>query len=270
MNLPADPVRVPMKPSNETDTRLGNPWLTVARVTWVVLVALALGLVIAGIPLFYSGEPFRIVALVHEQFLGISTDFWLIFYVTRYIFIELVFFATAVLIFRHKSDDWMAMLVSVTLVTHGLGLFRATGMLADDPVWGFGTALVELLGDCLPFFFLYLFPDGRFVPRWTWLLAIVYSAWFVVDELFPASPLAFSHTWPESIYLPFVIGWVGSGIFSQVYRYVRVSGPLERQQVKWVVFGMVGAFLGWAVSEVLDSVVTPVSYDLPPIQWIPR
>ena len=30
---------------------------------------------------------------------------------------------------------------------------------------------------------------------------------------------------------------LGSGVYSQVYRYRRVSAPLQRQQTKWVVFG---------------------------------
>jgi hypothetical protein len=34
------------------------------------------------------------------------------------------------------------------------------------------------------------------------------------------------------------------GVGSQVYRYRRVSGPVQRQQTKWVVFGMVSGALG--------------------------
>jgi hypothetical protein len=30
----------------------------------------------------------------------------------------------------------------------------------------------------------------------------------------------------------------GSGVVAQIYRYARVSGPVQRQQTKWVVFGL--------------------------------
>ena len=30
----------------------------------------------------------------------------------------------------------------------------------------------------------------------------------------------------------------GSGVVAQIYRYINVSGPVQRQQTKWVVFGL--------------------------------
>ena len=35
----------------------------------------------------------------------------------------------------------------------------------------------------------------------------------------------------------------GSGVVAQIYRYVRVSGPVQRQQTKWVVFGLAATAL---------------------------
>jgi hypothetical protein len=37
----------------------------------------------------------------------------------------------------------------------------------------------------------------------------------------------------------------GSLVFAQVYRYRRVSTPMERQQTKWIVFGVAVALLGF-------------------------
>jgi hypothetical protein len=39
------------------------------------------------------------------------------------------------------------------------------------------------------------------------------------------------------------LGLIGSLVVAQIYRYRRVSGPVERQQTKWVVFG----FTAWIV-----------------------
>jgi len=35
----------------------------------------------------------------------------------------------------------------------------------------------------------------------------------------------------------------GSGVVAQIYRYARVSGPVQRQQTKWVVFGLAAIML---------------------------
>jgi hypothetical protein len=73
-----------------------------------------------------------------------------------------------------------------------------------------------------------LFPSGRFVPRWSWtLLASAAMMFFLATFrdafiwLFPLFPLS----------LVVAIG-------CQIYRYRRVSTPIERQQTKWVVVGL--------------------------------
>jgi signal transduction histidine kinase len=91
--------------------------------------------------------------------------------------------------------------------------------------------------------FFFLFPNGRFVPRWTWLLALFIVTLQVPWTLFPDSPLS-PDTWPPVLQtLVFLLMW-GSGVFAQVYRYRRVSDPVERQQTKRVVFGATVAVVG--------------------------
>jgi hypothetical protein len=41
------------------------------------------------------------------------------------------------------------------------------------------------------------------------------------------------------------VSLLGTMIFAQVYRYMRISGPIERQQTKWVVFGLATAVAGF-------------------------
>ena len=51
--------------------------------------------------------------------------------------------------------------------------------------------------------------------------------------------------WPPAIFF----FCAGGGVFAQVYRYARVSGPVQRQQTKWVVFGFAVAFWGRSYSR---------------------
>jgi len=60
---------------------------------------------------------------------------------------------------------------------------------------------------------------------------------------------------PGLDFAPTVIG-IGVGIFSQIYRYIRVSNRVQRQQTKWIVFGVtaaVGIFIGLLVISSLRS-----------------
>jgi hypothetical protein len=94
---------------------------------------------------------------------------------------------------------------------------------------------VAIVGQvCVTLFFL-LFPSGQFVPRWTRWLAVALIANQVPDVLYPG-------LYSQSLALERISFWVFVGgvvslVWSQVYRYRRVSSPAQRRQTKWVVFG---------------------------------
>ena len=100
-----------------------------------------------------------------------------------------------------------------------------------------------------------LFPDGRFVPRWTrWLILL--SIALVVATLY--LPLTYWGVFMVMILL--------CAIYGQVYRYQHVSTPTERQQTKWVLFG----FLLWLVLTGILGVPYSIEMSLPagsPLPW---
>jgi hypothetical protein len=113
------------------------------------------------------------------------------------------------------------------------------------------------------FLFFYLFPDGRFVPSWTkvaaWLAVgyTLYTTWQVgVSEERSVDLL-------RSIIFPSL---VASCLVAQVYRYRRLSTPLQRQQTKWVLVGVIlslGGFLLLVTPFILFQRVDVISwYDL--------
>ena len=109
--------------------------------------------------------------------------------------------------------------------------------------------------------FFYLFPSGPVVPRWTRWLAGVLIAVTVPTALFPASPLNIER-WPTLAYVLFLLGWLLAGVCAQVYRYLRVSSPTQRQQTKWVFFGYtaaLGDYLGWISFYAILPLVRPGS-----------
>jgi signal transduction histidine kinase len=52
------------------------------------------------------------------------------------------------------------------------------------------------------------------------------------------------------------VGLWSSGLFAQIYRYRHISDTVQRQQTKWVVFGVAAAIIG-IVGAILPGIVSP-------------
>ena len=107
------------------------------------------------------------------------------------------------------------------------------------------------LARCIwPFFFLwlYLFPDGRAVPRrLRWAIGPLLAVFILlfVGAVFPGSRSQAFHVSADLEPAQFGSVLIALLFFlilgAQVYRYLRVSGPIERDQTKWFIFGLVVA-----------------------------
>lgn len=108
-----------------------------------------------------------------------------------------------------------------------------------SPAWLVPSKLVGLIAGSCIYLLFYLFPNGRFVPRWTRWLALLAVVDQLLVEVSPAgSPI--NSSWPNVLV---VLIFFGTMLFAQLYRYRQVSTPIERQQTKWVVFGMAVAMV---------------------------
>jgi len=151
---------------------------------------------------------------------------------------QLVWFAVGALIFWRRSDDPMALLVSLFLVAFGTITVDATdadALISAQQAWRLPVEGVQIVGEvCVVLFFL-LFPGGRFVPRWTRWLAIVFIAFQVSRDLFPdlyaGSPAL------KMVSVAAFSGMVVGLVWSQTSRYRNASSEAQRRQARWVVFG---------------------------------
>jgi hypothetical protein len=163
---------------------------------------------------------------------------------------QLVWFAVGALIFWRRSDDRMALLVSVFLVSFGPVAVDPTAaytLISSQPAWWLPVRIVDIVGSVSPALFFFLFPSGRFVPHWTRWLAVALIVNDVPDFLFPQlySRLPSLETVSYLVFL----GGVVSLVWSQIYRFRRVSSPAQRQQSKWVVFGLTLGIAGTFPSQ---------------------
>jgi len=170
------------------------------------------------------------------------------FYATYIVVFIMVFafgyFAVGAVLFWRKSDDRMALFASFTLVTFPMAFTEVLATL--PPSWWLPVQFVSFLGSICIVLFFYLFPTGQFVPRWMRWLSIGVILYWGAKNFFPLSPLNPFTRFPMLDVLTFV-GFVGTMVVGQIYRYRRVSSLLQRQQTKWVVFGMsvaIGCYVG--------------------------
>jgi len=225
-------------------------------VVWVAVVIFTLSIFIASLPAYVAqlqtvcagdtcvyayGQltPGTAQAL---QNLGFSIGGYAVSILALAIASTLVSFGVAYVLFWRRSDDWMAMFVSLFLVIIGVNFsVQAQAILVTNlqTAWYWSHTVLIGLGWGSLSLLLYLFPDGRFIPRWTRLLAV----FVVASNLFlDASPVPISTFPPWMLSAIFLING-GSGVVAQIYRYIRVSGQVQRQQTKWVVFGLAATML---------------------------
>jgi hypothetical protein len=230
-------------PAAEPNTRLHGPWRQITRLAWVLVVLVSLGLFLgsaleslrAPLPTgctVIECDPMSLTAddLALVQGSGLSDVLFTRILPGLDLLWNLSFVVVAGLIFWHRSDDWMALVLSMVLALLGTIAFSTANddLLRTHPEW---TSLAGWLDFIVyPSFLLVLliFPDGRFVPRWTAVAVVPMLIMFVFLEV-------------DLPYILIFIGYLGVCVYAQIYRYRRVSSPLQRQQTKWVIFGLLGA-----------------------------
>ena len=166
-----------------------------------------------------------------------------------------VFLALGAVLFGRRSDDWLALLASGALIALFLGasspviaLYRSQWQLRPALDFWFSVALLALVT------VFYLFPDGRFFPpAVAGLLAVLAGG----AALAPFASALYPWRMPATAGFVVICGAFGSGVAVQIARYRRHAGPVERQQTKWVLFGLAAATLGLLIKLWLQVTIWP-------------
>jgi hypothetical protein len=233
-------------------------WLPVVRAAWVICALLTVLVMVASVPLLF--ERFSSVcqlpagiclersevpaeALNELRGAGISLGTYAAFTIGIEVLCKVVWISVAALLFVFRSRDRMALLVSFFLLTFGTATLLTNGtevLAAEHPAWWVVARGLQVTGEVFSVLFLLTFPDGRFVPRWTPIVAVVFLLFQIPGDLFPAGPAVgprFLNAAVNTVGAFVFFGSVATMLASQVYRYRRVSGPEQRRQTRWAVFG---------------------------------
>jgi len=252
--------------TTSTDVRLRGWKLLVARAAWLAF--LLFNLILFSINLLqplFGGQtiicpftftcPYDAPTLLALQHAHISLTTYTS-YVTGFGFLSaLLYIGLSVLIFWRKFDQLAGLLASFCFLL--LGSQTLAGDLSSLPLalQVFVNVIQTLfLLFCLGFF-LVTFPDGRFVPRWSWLIGFTP---FVQAILFMIPGPFNILSWPTPLFLIELAFAYGSPVAVQVYRYRRIYTPAQRQQTRWVIFGLTCFLLLFLLTIVMDGLIPTV------------
>jgi hypothetical protein len=247
-----------------------SPTLWLARFGWLAIFLLVAGMYAANLPYVYLdtatewsvGE-----ALPAALRLFPSSAVFVQFIIFSRLVTVTVFVGVAIFLAWRRSSDWFVLFVSaallmlsflfgynfdVSIIRYPFGLgqsFLAIRIIAPSLV-----AISMIL-------LFYLFPDGRFSPRWTaWLVlpATVMILLFFAAAIFTPEPepvnteLADETGWYLFVYT--LMGTALAGLIGQVIRFRRNRNFEQRQQTKWVLLGLGSLIsvplLEWIILEI--------------------
>lgn len=210
-----------------------KPWLGILRVVWVVLLIVALSILGLSIPGLVAGPVPTNIEPVLAEVPPALARILLTLGNGLTVASSLLHLGLAALLFWRRGDHVVSLLLSYSFVAQSV-LYDLAGQLdyllpgIVEPLQVYGNILA---GWTLPVAIL-LFPNGRFVPRWVrWVipLGVIFGGLEIAAFLLPL---------PEWLSSAGIL-WLPIIVVFPVYRYLRVSTPTERQQTKWIIYGLV-------------------------------
>ncbi len=248
----------------------------IARVVWVVfaigLLVLSAGSLLADyaqaqIPCHGSNCAIGQITVGNVMALhrlGLSIPLYELYPFIFSLVVSGILFLVSCVIFWRRSDQWFPYFVSLwLLVGAAVPIVGPYSSLFPSQVMGvIANGLVIVLLTAFGVFCV-TFPNGQFAPRWSWLIPLL---WILQLIAFLAPPPFNITNWPGPLFPLEALLVYGSTLVLQVYRYKQVYTRAERQQTKWLVYGLAIAVLYVLCFFVLSAVLSP---DSPILLFLP-
>ena len=257
------------------EVRKANEWKRVGvQLLVLTFCVAAMGSYIVSIPGYYEALVTRCIAQgcgnlvpampIPEQ--GLSLEQYALLFVLIDCGFTFVFYATSAIMLWKGFREPMGLLAAAAMVSFGTS-FPSLAMTASEggmfaQQWFMFVSMAGWISISL---FFFLFPDGSFVPKWTRFAFLLIVA-VDVAQLVYQGDLWSALDVPEHLQLLWFAGSTTILIYSQIYRFRKVSQPVQRQQTKWVVYGVAIGFAGFVCMSALfdpsfnDGTVTTYLY----------
>lgn len=184
--------------------------------------------------------------------LGLTPQQFFLLYLVPEFAATLTFLAVGLLIRTQRPNDWFSLFASLWMIVFGLTTTSTFVLL------GSASTLLELLYALAVLFsyvgiviFLFAFPDGKFLPYWTRYVALLWSL-FVTSSVYSDW-----FDWNSPLSGLIVVPLLGAMLYSQIYRYRKVSTPAQKEQIKWLIVAIalnVPLVIGTGIAQYAASV----------------
>jgi len=253
----------------QPDYLLRGSMLVIARGGWIALAVVTLSFLVAAIPARFAqlrtiatevelprGElgPAEVRTLGE---LGFSIEAYAAFFTALEVGSGFSFALVAGFLFWHRSTDRRLLITSGALLSAGATI--VAGLVSAPAGWRVPAEFLRAAGlASIGLFFL--FPDGKFVPSWTrwattaWITYVILAT--VYPPLAPPRSVVGLDTPAEAARLGVALVCLAAIAYAQIHRFRRVSGPVERQQTKWVVMAFPFITLTTAGSFLANTILS--------------
>ncbi len=222
----------------QASTADGRPFARLASAIWAILFVLASVVFLDILRAGWIGQP-----TTFAENVAISPRAYAIYRLTLDGFLYLSYAVVGAAIFWRMTDKWFGLVITLApllLVTRIIPAINFPSPV--QPRFESLDIFMAFFGSSLLGLALALFPDGRFIPRWTRFYVLFVVAYSF--ELYYLDGIIRRQLGPFIVQLIVDAALVAVGVAAQIYRYRRVSTNEARQQTRWVLFGLTIGFTG--------------------------
>jgi hypothetical protein len=229
-------VRLEARYRDAPQQRIGFAWLALFGLALFVLISNAAALMSETLPFpqvasdVFRGAGVGIVAAhdLHGAFV---------------LLLILAYGAAAAAIFWQGGKHGMARFTALALLFFAAAFFNnGTSFLTMGRAFPPARLLpgfLRAVGFLALMLFLYLFPDGRFTPKWTRPMTVVLGVVALLWFLNPFSGSMLDATlWPEPLQYLLFMAALGTGVAVQVVRHLREDDEARRRPHRWSLLGI--------------------------------
>ncbi len=190
---------------------------------------------------------------------GLSLQHYAVASITISIITLIVYLTVGLVILWRMGTTRIGLLISMALVSMPYSIISGSAQWASiHPYLLYPGAVANTIGNIFQITFLYLLPNGRFSPKWAfipWLTTIVLM--IETDLLNLNLNIIPDFATPFFIFL--LVGCILLGAVLQIHRYFRNSTPIEKQQTRWILLGI----LAYVTSIIMWIMVFGRAIDIP-------
>lgn len=225
----------------------------------IATAALSIAVLFAGMGHFYeflqgpcpypcADERLTVTQWMRAHQAGISPRTYAEVFAVLAVALAVVCLIAAVILIWKRPRDRMSYLVGATLILLGESYSEADTLatLNQFALVNVGAAL-EAIALIAFLAVMYVFPGGRFYPRWTRWLLLLSGAIILFMRSAQGQALHINHMLIAAML-------VIPPLLAQIARYRHASHSAERHQVKWAAYGLVMALSANFLSTIADAV----------------